>query len=422
MTQPQHYDAVIVGAGPAGCCAALRMVDLGYRVALVERSPFPRPRFGESLSPGIWNILDYIGVAPAVAKAGFLRDLPARVCWETAEPQLILPGQRGSGLMVDRARFDTLLLDAARARGVSLFQPASVIRLDCGDGHWRLDIRHGANECLLQTRLVFEATGRAARSTRQCYPVGAETLALSTLAVGTDLPIETCIEAQADGWIWGAPHPSGGFRIQAFMGPATLREPDVRDLSTRLRALLVRSQLFKALAEARFDEPVRACRATAYINRDAWQPGRIQLGEAAFAIDPLSSSGVEKAMRFTLQAVIAANTLLKDAGAATMARDFYQDRLLQAAATHAVWTRNYYAKASIDQDRPFWQARTLPLSNSSDASEYGLIARFHTAYAARERYEAKKLTFDVNAEPVTDADIAAIWRICHDKKYQQKNQ
>ena len=36
------FDAVIVGAGPAGSTAAILLARAGWRVALVERQTFPR--------------------------------------------------------------------------------------------------------------------------------------------------------------------------------------------------------------------------------------------------------------------------------------------------------------------------------------------------------------------------------------------
>src|SRR5438093_7877307 len=38
---PERFDAVVVGAGPAGSAAALVLARAGRRVALVERGPFP---------------------------------------------------------------------------------------------------------------------------------------------------------------------------------------------------------------------------------------------------------------------------------------------------------------------------------------------------------------------------------------------
>ena len=45
-------DVQVFGAGPAGLAAALRLHALGYRVAIVERTSFPRFQIGESLTRG----------------------------------------------------------------------------------------------------------------------------------------------------------------------------------------------------------------------------------------------------------------------------------------------------------------------------------------------------------------------------------
>ena len=52
-----HFDVVVVGAGPAGCATAICCAQKGLRVALLERAPFPRHRPGETLHPGIEPLL-----------------------------------------------------------------------------------------------------------------------------------------------------------------------------------------------------------------------------------------------------------------------------------------------------------------------------------------------------------------------------
>ena len=37
-----HFDAIIIGAGPAGSAAAILLARAGWSVALVVRQPFPR--------------------------------------------------------------------------------------------------------------------------------------------------------------------------------------------------------------------------------------------------------------------------------------------------------------------------------------------------------------------------------------------
>lgn len=67
MNPAGDTDVLILGAGPAGLAAALRLQQLGYRVAVCDRSALPRPQIGESLTPGLNNLLDFLGMADLLA-------------------------------------------------------------------------------------------------------------------------------------------------------------------------------------------------------------------------------------------------------------------------------------------------------------------------------------------------------------------
>jgi 2-polyprenyl-6-methoxyphenol hydroxylase-like FAD-dependent oxidoreductase len=61
---PTVYDALIVGAGPAGATAAILLAEAGWSVALVEKAPFPRRKVcGEFLSATNLPLLRRLGVA-----------------------------------------------------------------------------------------------------------------------------------------------------------------------------------------------------------------------------------------------------------------------------------------------------------------------------------------------------------------------
>src|SRR5262249_30253417 len=124
------------------------------------------------------------------------------------------------------------------------------------------------------------------------------------------------------------------------------------------RGLLAEAPLFHAASSAEFISALQTRCATPYFDPEFWRPGWISIGEKSLALDPLSSTGVEKSMRLALQAVIAANTVLSDQSSAALARDYYEARLLEAATMHTNWTRGYYAEAWPGSACPFWRDRS----------------------------------------------------------------
>jgi len=52
------YDAILIGGGPAGSCAAAILAEYGHRALILEREKCPRYHIGESLIPllsDLWN-------------------------------------------------------------------------------------------------------------------------------------------------------------------------------------------------------------------------------------------------------------------------------------------------------------------------------------------------------------------------------
>ncbi len=136
------FDVCVVGGGPAGASLALRLAQLGRRVALAERAIFPRPHIGESLTAGVMPLFETLGVRDAIASAGFLTASFATVDW--AGERRRSPAQGGPGLLVDRARFDAILLGAAAAMpSVRLYQPGRVVRATRADDGWIITLHTG---------------------------------------------------------------------------------------------------------------------------------------------------------------------------------------------------------------------------------------------------------------------------------------
>src|ERR1700679_3434901 len=65
----ENCDAIVVGGGPSGATAAALLAQAGWRVAIVEKVPFPRRKVcGEFISETTWPLLRDLGVAGPLLK------------------------------------------------------------------------------------------------------------------------------------------------------------------------------------------------------------------------------------------------------------------------------------------------------------------------------------------------------------------
>ena len=65
------FDAIVIGAGPAGSTAAALLAEKGHDVALLEKTKFPRYHVGESLMPFCYFPLERLGIADKMNEIGF---------------------------------------------------------------------------------------------------------------------------------------------------------------------------------------------------------------------------------------------------------------------------------------------------------------------------------------------------------------
>jgi len=349
----------VIGGGPAGSTFAARMAQLGHDVCLVERQSFPRRHLGESLSPGVLPLLEMTGDRQSVA-ARALRVRTVSVKWE--QKREVREDPREQGLIVDRGDFDQLLLERASALGVRVLQPAVVRELSGGDGGWSLSVEGHGRTVRLDADLLADARGRSGGPAGSRRRTGCRTLALYAYWRGANLPRQPRIEAGREAWYWGVPLPDGTYNTLAFVDVKCFHDrgrpgTSKATLAARFLELLRRSAIMAGCDDAQRIGSVLATDATPYLDEHCATPSMIKVGDAALAIDPLSSSGVQKAIQGALSAAIVANTLLRRHDMTDTALDFYRSSLAEASERHCRWAAGHYDKVVEQGGGPFWQDR-----------------------------------------------------------------
>lgn len=354
MGSTELFDVVIIGAGPAGTCAALRLLELGHRVALIEQHVFPRPQIGESLSAGVRNIFDYLGAGHLLNLHGYIDSLPAQVLWEDAKGGHVMFRNHAGGIIVDRGKLDQDMLQLAVSKGLVLFQPAKPEMLRKEGDHWKVMIRVKSELQELKTMFLLDSRGRSGSKMIDKIITAPPMVALYANTSSTSMPACTMIEAQQDGWLWGSPLPGGDFRMMAFFAPEHLRKADPTKL---FMSRISSSVLFhNGLNDLEYSA-MKSCVVLNYAHNKPWDSNYIRIGEAAFTLDPLSSTGVEKAMRFSLQTVIAINTILSS-GDPEISRSYFEEHMSGSVIQHLNWTSGHYKSAWPEGKSRFWDERS----------------------------------------------------------------
>ncbi|WP_170476652.1 flavin-dependent monooxygenase QhpG [Ruegeria arenilitoris] len=393
----------VIGGGPAGAVTAMRLAHLGRRVCLVERAGFPRQHVGESLAPSIWPILEMLGLSGRIQQAGFLPANGSVLHWGgTFERRGTGEGQ--AGLLIDRGRFDSIVLNSAKEAGVRVLQPVRAYRPVRNNQGWNIQLKTDEGPSLIVSNFLVDAAGRQAGLGRSYRSASAPLLCLYAYwRAPTGFGAQARVEAGHSHWYWSALLPDGIVNAMVFVDPVTctgLSPSDRRDLYLNL---LAQSTLLSPCLEHRRIGPVQRSDATSLCEVAPPAPDLLRVGEASLTVDPLSSQGVQLAMGQAVQAATVVNTLLLRPEDTGIALTFYNNRQLERVRAHAGLAADFYARQQRVCDTDFWAKRATACSwvgcHSENFEEAELPRTEHLILSRRTRIEEAGIQTDTFIQP-----------------------
>ena len=377
------WDVVIVGAGPAGAATAITLAKYGRRVLLVEQRINARFRLGKSLPPAsialVEHFLGDLG-SPERDQRGFFRTAGNLSLWATEQAEVtdFFFTMTGFGLCVDRLAFDDALRSKAVEAGATLLKGVHLeycARVADRPFNWQLTLTSDTRT-QHRSRYLVDCSGRRAVVART---LGVQTIHYDQLfayaqwfsRVGDDDDRYTRIEAAPRGWWYSNRLPNTEDnetrRLVVLHTDKDLPAARMATYQQGFDQLLAGSTHIAPLLKARGYRPCGTIRgAPAGSQRlrefcgDAW----MAVGDAAQAYDPLSSQGIEKALRTASHAGHMIHYALIDCqhGHAGLDRSNayihqYDEQLRQLWQAYLSQRDFYYGIQARWSDQPFWRRR-----------------------------------------------------------------
>jgi len=368
----QGFDAVIVGAGPAGSTAARELARAGARVCLLDRARFPRPKAcGGALSPRVLRHLP-----PGVDSLLRARVRRAVFTFQLGRPfEVISPVPMG--YMVCRDEFDAWLRDRAEEAGASVREGAAVRSIERSGTAFA--VRADGEE--IRASWVIGADGANSLVAAQLLP---RRLPARLVALESEMPCDgdemsdtvlVDVGRYPGGYAWAFPK---GDRVNVGV---MLDYPQGRELRRTVEAFVQGVPGLSPGATVRWQSaPVAAPRLEPV---PCAGTGVLLVGDAARLTDPFLGEGIYYAIR---SGSLAADALLAPGDAAEIAGRY------QAAIAEAIWPELRAASriASVFHRMPCWWHRILSRMPGS-LMQYVAVLAGEESYSGLLRHIADRL-------------------------------
>ena len=307
------YEVVVVGAGPAGCSAAIHLKKLGIDVLLVDKSFFPRDKVcGDGIPLKCFPLLEELGIKQQVLMD---RGYPIRqLNIHTPTGETISYGNLDDdispkSMCMARREFDFVLLSQAKKFLSQVELGMEVIRIDkvSENGHaLLLRERETGHQYEILTRMIIGADGTHSIVSRQknmVRPIGSDQfIGLRVYCDNDYFEHKTHIiydKLILPGYVWLFPISENRANIGMVISKANKRRTG-QNMVSIFKDIVTSHSVFKGLAkkEEIFSNinikvfPLNLGSAKGPRVKD----GVILIGDAAAFINPLTGGGIFNAM------------------------------------------------------------------------------------------------------------------------------
>jgi len=368
-------DVAVVGGGPAGSTLAALLAQRDFDVVLLEKEKFPRHHIGESLIPGVLDVLDESGALPTVEDFGFLRKEGGIFKWGANEepwsfyfdeaPQML--GKFDYAYQVTRADFDKILLDHARGVGVNVMEGVEAIPSESmGLSYLEANSIYGDQIRFSGRETIVDCSGMSSFMSKSFHRRRKFDSDLRNVAMyryfidmkrlkGRD---ENGIfsEAVENGWLWNIPLHNGRNSV-GFVTEAPLPGRKEERVAAFNNAIESSENLSEMMGEDAY--PIRELETVGdysySIKLPLFRDNLVIAGDAAGFIDPVWSTGVYLAVE---TARMAADAITEVRDGVDGAREKYDRDVRSLQTDYREFVKFFYG-ANVTQEGTFWKAYEL---------------------------------------------------------------
>ncbi len=367
--QERHFDVVILGGGPGGTAAGMTLLKRdGISVAVVEESDYSSPRIGESLTPGIRPLLEYLDIWEPFRSEQSLESFGSQAAWGSDSLQALdyMFTLHGTGWALDRVRFDRMFAYAFRDRGGHLLTNTRFLSGErTASNGWEIEVKDsGKTTWKIRCDYLIDATGRrghlasALGVTRTIHDRLVGVGCIGPLPKDSSLESVTQVEACPYGWWYTSPVPGNQISV-VLMSDADIVSRRKAARPDQWQSLLNEMKLTsKRVRGVRFTQKPKAFLCFSSCLQQVGGENWVAVGDAAASHDPLSSTGIPHAIGSGVHgARVAENSLFSNGELLERFQQGMHSDFIQYLRTH--W--RYYQRETRWPESMFWKRRSTPI-------------------------------------------------------------